>query len=204
MPLSCLVAPPPQRELHKDGGGGGIARRARAARAPKATSCTTSSATFFETSCAASLTCWRRRRRRWWWCGRGSNVSSSSSRTGGRTCTHPGVDEEGPREPVRRHRKMTIGKIHTFTLPSCAASFTRPPFTFRPPLPLGLQHQQQVSNVKGCFDTTLTKMPTCGNTRQSVSGTVARGRDRRGGCKASLRASNAPPPVRPRALSFLA
>ena len=37
-------------------------------------------------------------RRRWWWlwCGKGSNVSSSS-RTGGRTCTHPGVDEEGPR-----------------------------------------------------------------------------------------------------------
>jgi len=38
MPLSCPVAPPSQRELHKDGsgGGGGVARRARAARAPKA------------------------------------------------------------------------------------------------------------------------------------------------------------------------
>jgi len=63
---------------------------------------------------------------------------STSSRTGGRTCTHPGVDEEGPRESVRRHWKMTMGKIKTFTLPSCAASFTCSPFTCRPPLPLGL------------------------------------------------------------------
>ena len=31
MPLSCPVAPPSQRELHKDGGGGGggVARRVR-------------------------------------------------------------------------------------------------------------------------------------------------------------------------------
>ena len=65
---------------------------------------------------------------------------SSSSRTGGCTCMHPGVDEEGPREPVRRHWKVTMGKISTFTLPSCAASFTCSPFTCRPPLPLGLQH----------------------------------------------------------------
>ena len=37
MPLSCPVAPPSQRELHKDGGGGGggVAMRARGARAPK-------------------------------------------------------------------------------------------------------------------------------------------------------------------------
>ena len=44
MPLSCPVAPPSQRELHKDGGGGGggVARRTRAARAPKANSCATS------------------------------------------------------------------------------------------------------------------------------------------------------------------
>jgi len=37
MPLSCPVAPPSQREMHKDGGGGGggVAMRARAARAPK-------------------------------------------------------------------------------------------------------------------------------------------------------------------------
>ena len=47
MPLSCPVAPPSQRELHKDGGGGGggVARRARAARAPKARSCATSCGT---------------------------------------------------------------------------------------------------------------------------------------------------------------
>ena len=38
MPLSCPVAPPSQREMHKDGGGGGggVAMRARAVRAPKA------------------------------------------------------------------------------------------------------------------------------------------------------------------------
>ena len=73
MPLSCPVAPPSQRELHKDGGGGGggVARRARAARAPKAKSCATSSETPSAMSCVTSLTCWRRRRRRWWWCGRG-------------------------------------------------------------------------------------------------------------------------------------
>ena len=40
MPLSCPVAPPSERELHKDGGGGGggVARRARAAWPPKAKS----------------------------------------------------------------------------------------------------------------------------------------------------------------------
>ena len=37
---------------------------------------------------------------------------------------------------------------------SCAASFTCPPFTSRPPLPLGLQHQQQVLNVKRALDAT--------------------------------------------------
>ena len=63
MPLTCPVARPSQRELHKDGGGGGggLARRARAARAPKArsfaTSCGTSSATSSVASCAASFTC---------------------------------------------------------------------------------------------------------------------------------------------------
>ena len=65
MPLSCPVAPPSQRELHKDGGGGGggVARRARAARAPKAKSCATPSAAPSKTSSktprAASLTLWR-------------------------------------------------------------------------------------------------------------------------------------------------
>ena len=48
-------------------------------------------------------------------------------------------DEEGPREPVCRHWKITMDKINTFTLPSCAASFTCSTFTCRPPLPLGLQ-----------------------------------------------------------------
>ena len=66
----------------------------------------------------------------------------SSSRTDGHTCTHPGIDEEGPREPVRRRWKMTMEKINTFTLPSCAASFMSSPFTCRPPLPLSLPHQK--------------------------------------------------------------
>ena len=59
MPLSCPVAPPSQRELHKDGGGGGggVVMRARAARAPKAKSCATSRGTSSATPCAASLTC---------------------------------------------------------------------------------------------------------------------------------------------------
>jgi len=41
MPLSCPVAPPSQREMHKDdgGGGGGVAMRVRAARPPKPKSC---------------------------------------------------------------------------------------------------------------------------------------------------------------------
>ena len=79
----------------------------------------------------------------------------SSSRTGGRTCTHTGVDEEGPREPVRRHWKMTMGKISTFTLPSCAVSFTCLTFTCRPPQPLGLQHRQQVSSAQRVLDATM-------------------------------------------------
>ena len=58
------------------------------------------------------------------------------------------------RRAVRRHMKMAMDKINTFTLPSCAASFTCPPFTCRPPLPLGLQHQQQVSNAKRVLDAT--------------------------------------------------
>ena len=69
---------------------------------------------------------------------------SPSSRIGGRTCTHPEVDDEAPREPVRRNWKMEMDKTSTFTLPSCAVSFTCSPFTCRPPLPLGLQ----VSNVQ--------------------------------------------------------
>jgi len=58
-PLSCPVAPPSQRELHKDGGGGGggVARGARAARAPKAKSCAASCGTFSAAPCAASFAC---------------------------------------------------------------------------------------------------------------------------------------------------
>ena len=82
----------------------------------------------------------------------------TSPRTGGRTCTHPGIDEEGPREAVRRHWKVTMDKMNTFTLPPCAASFTCSPFTCRPPLPLGLQHQQQASNVQRVLHAT-TKKP---------------------------------------------
>ena len=53
MPLSCPVASPSQRELHKDGGGGGggVAMRARAARAPKTKSCATSCGTSSATPC---------------------------------------------------------------------------------------------------------------------------------------------------------
>ena len=68
-----------------------------------------------------------------------------------------GVDEEGPREAVRRRCKMAMGKISAFTPTSCAASFTCLPFTCRPPLPLGLQHQQQVSNVRRVLDATMKK-----------------------------------------------
>ena len=59
MPLSCSVALPSQRELHKDGGGsgGGVARRARAARARKPKSCATSCGTSSTAPCAASFTC---------------------------------------------------------------------------------------------------------------------------------------------------
>ena len=81
----------------------------------------------------------------------------SSSRTGGRKCTHLGFDEEGPRQPVRRRWKMMIDKINTFTLPSCAAFFTCSPFTCQPPLPLSLQHQQQVSNVQRALGATIKK-----------------------------------------------
>jgi len=56
MPLSCPVAPPFQREMHKDGGGGGggVAMRARAARAPKAKSCATSCGTPSATTSATT------------------------------------------------------------------------------------------------------------------------------------------------------
>ena len=63
MPLSCPVAPPSQREMHKDGGGGGggVAMSARAARAPKPKSCAAScgkpSATPSAAFCVASLAC---------------------------------------------------------------------------------------------------------------------------------------------------
>jgi len=142
MPLSCPVVPPKtanalpsQREQHKDGGGGGggVARRARAARAPKAKSFTTSSAAPSKAPCAASLTCWRRRRRWRWWCGRGGSMCRRR-----RAPVHaPGGRRGGPRKPVRRHWMMAMGKINTFTPLSCAASFTRSPFTCRPPLSLG-------------------------------------------------------------------
>jgi len=59
MPLSCPIAPPSQRELHKDGGGGGggVARRARAARAPTAKFCATSCGTSSAGPCAVLFTC---------------------------------------------------------------------------------------------------------------------------------------------------
>ena len=80
-----------------------------------------------------------------------------SSCTGGHTCTQPGVDEEGPREPVHRRWKMMTGKISTLVLPSCAASFTCSPFKCRTSLPLELQHQQQVSDVQRVLDSTMKK-----------------------------------------------
>ena len=59
MSLSCLVAPPSQRKLHKDGGcgGGGEARSVRAAWAPKAKSCVASCGASSATPCAVSFTC---------------------------------------------------------------------------------------------------------------------------------------------------
>jgi len=58
----------------------------------------------------------------YFWEGGGSSVSSSS-RTGGRTCTHPGVDKEGPRDgdalllpsaqahaPLANQRRVPIGE----------------------------------------------------------------------------------------------
>ena len=157
MPLSCPVAPPSQRELHKDGGGGGggVARRARAARAPKAKSCAASCGTTSAAPCAASLTCWRRRRR--WWCGRGVQCTAVVVAHRWPHMHAPGGRRGGPDEPVRRHWKMTMGKISTFTLPFCAAFFTCSPFTCRPSLPLGLQHQQQVSNVQKVLDAKMKK-----------------------------------------------
>ena len=63
MPPSCPVAPPSQREMHKDGGGGGggVARRARAARAPKPKSCATSSGTPSAAPSATAPRPWRAR-----------------------------------------------------------------------------------------------------------------------------------------------
>ena len=63
MPLSCPVAPPSQREMHKDGGGGGggVAMRARAARAPKAKSCATSCGTPSAAPSATAPRPWRAR-----------------------------------------------------------------------------------------------------------------------------------------------
>jgi len=59
------------------------------------------------------------------------------------------------RRAVRRHMKMAMDKINTFTLPSCAASFTCSPFTCRQRLPLDLQHQQEVTCVKRVLDATM-------------------------------------------------
>ena len=56
-----------------------------------------------------------------------------------------------------RRRKIPMGKISTFKLPSCAASFTCPAFTCRPPLPLGLP-QQRVTNVNRAFSVAI-KIP---------------------------------------------
>ena len=50
-----------------------------------------------------------------------------------------------------------MSKIRTFTFPPCAASFMCSPFTCRPPLPLGLPHQKQVSNVQRALDATMKK-----------------------------------------------
>jgi len=66
MPLSCPVAPPSQRETHKDGGGGGgggggVAMRARAARAPKPKSCAMSCGTPSATPSATAPRPWRAR-----------------------------------------------------------------------------------------------------------------------------------------------
>ena len=118
MPLSCPVAPPSQRELHKDGsgGGGGIARRARAARAPKARSCATSSAT----PCAASFKC-----------------SSFMCHL------RAGVGKARVRVVARRSIPFFAPGKAAFAAPFACSSFT-----CRPSLPLGLPHQQRASNAQ--------------------------------------------------------
>ena len=106
MPLSCPVVPPSLRELHKDGGGGGdgVARRARRPGPEE---------------------------RWWWWCGRGVQCAVVVAHRWPHMHA-PGVDEEGPSEPVRRRWKMAMDKINNFAFPSCAVSFTCPLFTCRP------------------------------------------------------------------------
>jgi len=64
---------------------------------------------------------------------------------------------------VRRARAARAPKAKSCTTSSAtsyktsrAASFTCSPFTCRPPLPLGLQHQQQVSSLKRVLNATTT------------------------------------------------
>ena len=130
MPLSCPVAPPSQRELHQGGGGGGaggVAMRARAARARKPKSCDASCGTSSATPCAPSFTC-------------PSFMSHKGRRVGGS-------------RPGRRALQHTFFPWKA----AFAASFTCSPFTCRPPLSLGLPHQQRASNVQKALGATMKK-----------------------------------------------
>jgi len=130
MPQSCPVAPPSQRELHKDGGSGdgGVAGGARATQAPKAKSHATSCGTSSVAPCAASFT--------------GSSFMSHQ-RAGG-----------GTRVRVAARRSITLFAL----LKSCVRRiFHVLIFTCRPPLPLGLPHQQRASNVQIALGATMKK-----------------------------------------------
>ena len=97
-------------------------------------------------SCAAisARAAQRRRRRRWW------RREEGTRRPGpeGQVLHH--VLRNALQNALRRALNV-LAVASTFTLPSCAASFTCSPFTCQPALPLGLQHQQQISSVKATF-----------------------------------------------------
>jgi len=143
MPLSCPVAPPSQRELHKDGGGGGggVARRARAARAPKVKSCATSCGTSSTTPCAASSTsssfiCHLKAGAGCVWGGGRVQVAARSSISfslppnarGGAPCRDAGLQTSRPRRPLAQLARGTKG----FQSPKMFAVQPRPGGTCSP------------------------------------------------------------------------
>jgi len=128
MPLSCPVATASQRELHKDSGGGGGGVAGRA-RAARAPKAN---------SCATS-------------CGTSSAAPCAASFTCSSFLCHLRQAYGGARVRVAARRRIPF-------FVAFAASFTCPPFTSRPPLSLGLPHQQRASSVQRALGAT-TKAP---------------------------------------------